>query len=157
MKTTIFNIKQDMSRRLFFCMLAFGFSFTPVLAQDDDTEEDEVETAIKQPTRKAVHVNYPTVSIKGVVTDMATGKPLAGIQLQALGNRRYTAMTEENGTFVIKVPNFTTSLYVHAPEFMSQQVAVVVAKVGHRSHACANLHPVLRIILCPRSDGTGQQ
>ena len=125
MKTTIFNIKQDMSRRLFFCMLAFGFSFTPVLAQDDDTEEEEVETAIKQPTRKAVHVNYPTMSIKGVVTDMATGKPLAGIQLQALGNRRYTAMTEENGTFVIKVPTFTTSLYVHAPEFMSQQVAVV--------------------------------
>jgi TonB-linked SusC/RagA family outer membrane protein len=33
-------------------------------------------------------------------------------------------MTEENGEFVIKVPTFATALYVHAPQYLSQQVAV---------------------------------
>ena len=125
MKCTIFNLWQTASRRLLFCTLAFGCSATPLLAQSEDEEEtDEVETAIKQPQRKAVTVNYPTVSLKGVVTDQATSKPLAGIQLQALGNIRYTAMTDEDGTFTIKVPTFATALYVYAPEYMSQQVAI---------------------------------
>ena len=123
MKSTIFRTLQDVSQRLFFCALAFGICVTPALAQDDDDEE-ETEAVIKQPKRKAATVNYPTMTLKGLVTDMATGKPLSGIQLQALGYKRYTAMTEEDGTFQIKVPTFTTALYVHASEFMSLQVPV---------------------------------
>ena len=125
MKSTIFNLWQTVSRRLLLCTLVFGFCATPALAQSDDDEEEEVETGIKQPTRKAQLVNYPTISIKGIVTDQATKKPLSGIQLQAVGNVRYTAMTEEDGTFTIKVPHFVTALYVHAPEYMSQQVAII--------------------------------
>ena len=126
MKSTIFNFKQETGRRLVFCTLAFGFFSLPVFAQSDDIEdEDEVETAIKQPVRKAEQKNYPVVAVTGMVTDLATGKPLAGIQLQALGQVRYTAMTEEDGTFTIKVPTFTTALYVHAPEYMPQQVGIV--------------------------------
>ncbi len=124
MKHIIVRLGQNVSERLIFCMLAFGFCLSPVFAQSED-EEEELETTVKKPVRKVPVVNYPTISIKGTVTDMATGKPLSGIQLQALGYRRYTAMTEEDGTFVIKVPTFITSLYVHAPEFMSQQVAIV--------------------------------
>ncbi|MBR1932870.1 MAG: SusC/RagA family TonB-linked outer membrane protein [Prevotella sp.] len=127
MKSTILNLWQDAGRRLVFCTLAFGFCTLPALAQSDDDDEDEVETAIKQPVRKAVQVNYPTVTLHGIVTDLATGKPLSGIQLQALGYVRYTAMTDEDGSFSIKVPDFATALYVHAPEYMSQQVAVNAA------------------------------
>ena len=126
MKSTIFNLWQTAGRRLLFCTLAFGFCSMPSLAQsEDDDEAEEVETAIKQPQRKAVQVSYPTVTLKGLVTDQATKKPLAGIQLQALGNIRYTAMTEEDGTFVIKVPVFATALYVFASDYMSQQVPIV--------------------------------
>ena len=126
MKSTIFNLWQTAGRRLLFCTLAFGFCSMPVLAQsEDDDEAEEVETAIKQPQRKAVQVSYPTVTLRGLVTDQATKKPLAGIQLQALGNIRYTAMTEEDGTFVIKVPVFATALYVFASDYMSQQVPIV--------------------------------
>ena len=125
MKSTIFNLLQNTSRRLVFCTLAFGFCVMPAMAQSDDEEEEEVETAIKQPQRKAVQAQYPTVTLKGVVTDQATKKPLAGIQLQALGYLRYTAMTDEDGTFTIKVPKFATALYVHAPQYLSQQVGFV--------------------------------
>ena len=124
MKKSIFSFRQNMSQRLLFCMLAFGFCVTPAIAQDDE-EEDEVETVIKKPTKKEKVVNYPTINLKGVITDQATGLPVSGVQLQALGYRRYTAMSEENGTFEIKVPTFITSLYVHAPEYMSQQVAII--------------------------------
>ena len=124
MKSTIFNIWQTAGRRLLFCTLAFGLSLAPVMAQSVD-EEEETETAIKQPKRKAVQANYPTVTLRGKVTDQATKKPLAGIQLQALGNIRYTAMTEEDGSFSIKVPVFATALYVYAPEYMAQQVPII--------------------------------
>ena len=124
MKSTIFNLAQTASRRLLLCTLALGLFTLPALAQSEDEEEEEVETAIKQPQRKAVQANYPTVTLTGIVTDQATGKPLSGIQLQALGYVRYTAMTDEDGTFTIAVPEFATALYVHAPEYASQQVAI---------------------------------
>ena len=123
MKRTIFNLMQNGVQRVAICTLVMGLS-TAVYAQTDD--EEETETAIKQPDRsKLKQVNYPTITLKGVVTDQATGKPLPGIQLRALGYDRYTAMTDEDGTFTIKVPTFSTSLYVHSPEYLPQQVAIV--------------------------------
>ena len=123
MKCTLFNILQSRSLRLALCTLAIGLSSAAAYAQSED---DEDEVVIKQPTRSQVkQPSYPTVNIHGIVTDQATGKPLAGIQLRALSNQRYTAMSDEDGTFTISVPLFTTSLYVHAPEYLSQQVAVI--------------------------------
>jgi len=124
MKSTIINLLQTASQRLLFCVLASCFCALPAAAQSEDDEEEEVETAVKQPVRKAVKDNYPLVTLHGVVTDQATGKPLAGIQLQALGYIRYTAMTEEDGSFKIRVPEFATALYVYASEYAPLQVAV---------------------------------
>ena len=102
------------------------FCPTTAFAQSEDDEEEEEETTIKQPSRSQLkQANYPTVTLKGIVTDQATGKSLSGIQLQALGYPRYTAMTDDDGSFAITVPVFATSLYVHAPEFLAQQVAIV--------------------------------
>ena len=126
MKTNIFNHWQTATRRMLFCTLALAFSATPITAQtEDDDEEEEIETAIKQPQRKQSQANYHTIKLRGIVTDQATAKPLSGIQLQALGYIRYTAMTEEDGTFEITVPDFCTALYVHSPEYLPQQVAVI--------------------------------
>ena len=125
MKSTIFNLWQTVSRRLLLCTLVFGFCALPAMAQSEDEDDEEDVEDIKQPVRKAVSDKYPVITLKGVVTDQATGQPLVGIQLQALGYIRYTAMTDENGIFTIKVPEFTTSLYVHSPGYLSQQVAIV--------------------------------
>ena len=68
--------------------------------------------------------DYPTKEVRGVCIDATTKAPLAGIMLRALDNNNYTAMTEDNGEFVIKVPVHTTALYVHSPQYISLQVAI---------------------------------
>ena len=125
MKRNIFNYMQNGMLRAVLCTMVMGLP-TIGFAQTDDDEEEVEETTIKQPDRSKIKKdNYPTVSFKGVVTDQSTGKPLAGVQLRALGYSRYTAMSDENGTFTIKVPTFATALYAFSDGYMSQQVAVV--------------------------------
>lgn len=115
---------QGSSLRLFLCAIALGCSF-PLMAQDDNTA-DETATAVKQPTRRrAVADKYPMMTLKGKVVDQTSKKPLAGVQMRTLGNHNYAAMTKADGTFSIKVPTFTTSLYVYSAGYMAQQVAVV--------------------------------
>jgi len=124
MKSTIITLMQKVGLRLPFCVLVMGLC-VPAMAQSDDEEEiDESELSIKQPKRQQTVSNYPLLTVKGRVTDLATGKPLAGVQLRALGHDRYTAMTEENGTFEVKVPDFITSLYVFSPEYLPLQVGI---------------------------------
>jgi len=95
MKRTIFNFLQTTVQRMAVCALVLGLPSVAFAQSEDEEFEEEEETAIKQPSRSQIQqVNYPTVTLKGVVTDQATGKPLSGIQLQALGMSRYTAMTE---------------------------------------------------------------
>ena len=125
MKRTRYHFLQKMGRRLLFCTMAATICTLPAMAQNEDEETMEVETAIKQPQRKVVADKFATVNLKGVVTEMGSNQPLPGVQLQALGFVRYSAMTEENGSFTIKVPEFATALYVKAPGYMPQQVAIV--------------------------------
>ena len=100
-------------------MLCMGM---PAFAQDDDVTTTR---AVSVPKKKPAKVpTYPTMEVKGVCEDAVTKKPLAGIMVNALNDKRYTAMTEENGEFVIKVPTFVTALYVHAPQYLSQQVGL---------------------------------
>ena len=125
MKRTRYHFLQKMGRRPLFCTMAATICTLPAMAQNEDEETMEVETAIKQPQRKVVADKFATVNLKGVVTEMGSNQPLPGVQLQALGFVRYSAMTEENGSFTIKVPEFATALYVKAPGYMPQQVAIV--------------------------------
>ena len=105
---------------LLFVILSLSFSST-VMAQDD---EEETIVARKLPVKKAP--SYPTFEVSGTCVDAATKAPLPGIMVQALGYENYTAMTGDDGTFIIKVPTAATSLYVHAPEYLSLQVSIPV-------------------------------
>lgn len=109
---------QGMRAVLCAMMLTAG---TAAFAQDD-AEGQAPEQAPKRVVRAVKQ--YPTVTLSGNVVDLGTKEPLAGVQIQALGNKTYTAMTDENGAFTIKVPKFVTALYVFSPEYMSQQVAI---------------------------------
>ena len=48
--------------------------------------------------------------VKGRVVDAATGEPAPGVQVQAYNNRLYSAMTDDNGEYTVKIPAWVTSL-----------------------------------------------
>lgn len=51
-----------------------------------------------------------TRTLHGKVLDAATGEPAIGVKVQAYNNSVYAAMTDENGEYAIKVPEFVSSL-----------------------------------------------
>ena len=51
-----------------------------------------------------------TVVVTGTVTNAAVGSAMAGVKVQAYNNSVYSAMTREDGSFSIKVPDYVTSL-----------------------------------------------
>lgn len=67
------------------------------------------------------------VELKGCVTDAATGEPAVGVRIQAYNNNRYAAMTDEQGEYTIRVPQFVTSLTFEAEGYNLVQQAISVA------------------------------
>ena len=121
MKYTFFDILQQQSLRLSLCCLAVGFC-TSAMAQD--VTEDDGSAGFNAPKRAAVKDKNHLISVSGVVFDNATKTPLAGARIQVLGNEKYTAMSNAEGKFTIKLPDFASALYVSAPRHMSQQVGI---------------------------------
>ncbi len=123
MKRKYINDIQKHGLRLSLCAISLGLCPTAFAQTENDGEE--VEMTIKKPThQREVKDNFATTMLHGVVVDQVSKKPLAGIQLKVLGYDRYSAMTGADGKFTIKVPEFATTLFVHSPSFMSQQVAI---------------------------------
>ena len=87
-----------------------------VAAQDEDTtEEDVIETLARKlmPKQK----QYATRTVQGRVVDASTGNPLAGAMVSAADIDGYSALTEDDGSYTLKVPVFSTSVYVNMPDF----------------------------------------
>ncbi len=122
MKKALYNIRKSFLRNAI-CVMVVGCA-VPVYAQDIEYDEEDNEEIFMTRPVKLTPEKYELVEVKGKIYDEVSKSPLAGIQLKMLGNDRYTAMSEEDGSFVIRVPVFATSLYVYAPEFLSQQVAI---------------------------------
>ena len=123
MKRKYINDIQKHGLRLSLCAISLGLC--PTAFAQSENEGDEVDMSIKKPTReRVVKDKFATTMLHGVVVDQVSKKPLAGIQLKVLGYDRYSAMTGADGKFTIKVPEFATTLFVHSPSFMSQQVAI---------------------------------
>ena len=117
MKNTFINILQRQGLRLSFCALAMCFC-TTMHAQN------ESEALSNTPQRRVMVDANNLISVSGVVIDDVTKSPIAGVRVQVLNDNRYTAMTNAQGQFTIKLPDFATALYVEAPRYMSQQVAI---------------------------------
>jgi len=96
-------------------------TFTLAISNNAMAQEEEQ----KKSTKKKVEMPaYPTMEVKGTVIDEATKQPLAGVQVNALQDKRYAAMSDENGNFTIKVPQFTTALYLYTTQYLPLQVAI---------------------------------
>ena len=148
MKSMIYNYIQRQSLRLSLCAIALT-ACSVAFAQDEDAEDEEF-TGLKAPKRTLVADNNPTFNVQGVVVDEATKRPLAGVRIQALNDKRYVAMTDDDGKFTIKVPTFTTSLYVQTPTYISQQVSIIAGKENQR----VSIHMLSDAFAAMYTDGT---
>ncbi|MDO5761963.1 MAG: TonB-dependent receptor plug domain-containing protein, partial [Bacteroidales bacterium] len=124
MKNNIIDILQRQSLRLSLCALAMTCCTVSSYAQDDMDDPDETTAGFKAPKRRVVADKNTLVTVSGTVVDDVTKQPVAGVRVQALGDVRYTSMTNAKGEFTLKLPDFATSLFVQAPRYMSQQVAI---------------------------------
>lgn len=106
-----------MKKELFFTLLS---TLAPVCTQ---AQEEAAEAPA--PVRAAVaKTAVPTHEVSGVVIDAATGQPAVGISVKAYGSNRYAAMTDENGEYTIKVPDWVTSLTFAAEGYSLVQQAI---------------------------------
>ena len=108
---------------LFGLSLLLAFPLT-VSAQEDDTEEEDVEVAsVRKITVKKK--NYETRMVKGIVLDAATKQPISGAIVKATEVEGYSVLTEDNGSYVLKVPVFTTSIVVTSPDYNPVKMGLV--------------------------------
>ncbi|MBN2765251.1 MAG: SusC/RagA family TonB-linked outer membrane protein [Paludibacteraceae bacterium] len=84
-------------------------STVPVFAQTTANEQKKVVIA--------------TDSVTGKVIDAVTKNPLAGARINTT-DPRFSAMTDENGNYSIKIPKFLNTLIVSAPGFDKKEVSV---------------------------------
>ena len=106
-------------------LLLSGLSIPSVYAQDEveSTEGEEEEVVVRKAPKKPEKV-YETRTVKGVVTDEATGEPMGGVRIQALGLARYSTLTEDDGSYTLDIPVFSDAVYAYAEGYNPVQCAV---------------------------------
>ena len=95
----------------------FMLSGTCVLSANTETGVSDQKSAASAPSKQKKSSKYELKEVSGFVYDAATKAPLAGVRVQALNNRYYTALTDDKGAYTIKVPEFVTALYVSIPDY----------------------------------------
>ena len=98
--------------------ILFGFSLLmafplSVVAQDDNDEEDEA-VQVKRVVRVQKH--YETRTIKGFVFDAATHEPISGAIVRSAEIDGYSVLTDDDGSYELKLPVFATAIYVSSPD-----------------------------------------
>ena len=63
------------------------------------------------------------ITVSGVAYDAATRAPLAGVRVVAHGNSKFSAMTNETGSYSLQVPSYVTLLDFEAPGYNRVQMA----------------------------------
>lgn len=93
-------------------------------AQYDDDEYVEDTTVVVRFSRKAVKKDEPTRTITGRVVSQEGHTPLAGVLVQSIAGTGYSALTEEDGTFSVKVPLYASALDVTIPGYNKVRVGL---------------------------------
>ena len=100
----------------------FCLCVTNVYAQDEIEEEEEV--VVKKTAKPKKEKTYEMKEVTGFVVDDATGEPMGGVRVQALGLEKYSTLTDEDGSYKLSIPVFSDAVYVYAEGYNPLQVAV---------------------------------
>lgn len=126
MKNIIFDTFMHKTLQTGLCFLLLScLSIPSVYAQDElestegEGEEEVVVRKAKKPEKK-----YEMKTVKGIITDDATGEPMGGVRIQAFGLERYSTLTEEDGSYTLDIPVFSDAIYVYAEGYNPLQCAV---------------------------------
>ena len=99
----------------------------PVMAQEEDEEmSEQMQVVYNKRAAEAAkeEKKYEMKSVQGIIKDNATGAPLSGAIVRALGNDKFSVLTDEDGSYEIKVPVFINTLYITAPDYQPIQLAI---------------------------------
>ena len=90
----------------------------------DDVEEEEIDTTAVQRVRKGIKKQEPTREISGRVVSQQDHAPLAGVLVQSIAGTGYSALTEEDGTFRLQVPLYSSAGEVTIPGYNKVRVGL---------------------------------
>ena len=107
------------------CLLVLsGLGMPAVTAQEVATDS----ATVRRIAKAKKEVNYEMKNITGRIVDDATGEPMGGVRIQALGLESYSTLTEEDGSYKLDIPTFSDVIYVYAEGYNPLQVVVKEGK-----------------------------
>ncbi len=109
-----------MKRLNIFCLSFLMVCPLGALAQTEDTQA-ESETVVKIHRTKK---QEETRTIKGRVVSQAKHEPLVGVLVQSIAGEGYSTLTEEDGSFELKVPLYSSAVTVTIPGYNMVRVGL---------------------------------
>lgn len=100
------------------------------------TAQEVGEAVAENAPRKTVNTqnSYETRTIKGQVLDAATGSPVSGVIVKAQGLNRYSALTDDEGNYTLKVPVFISSVSFTSPDYSLLTIGLTDAEVQQTAY-----------------------
>ncbi len=102
------------------CLMVLAGMGMPTVSAQEATDSATVRRIAK--TKKTV--NYEMKNVTGRIVDDATGEPMGGVRIQALGLESFSTLTEEDGSYKLDIPTFSDVIYVYAEGYNPLQVVV---------------------------------
>ncbi|NDW17751.1 SusC/RagA family TonB-linked outer membrane protein [Dysgonomonas sp. 216] len=98
--------------------VALSFCVFQALAQDNNGNQETSNSADSVSLSAEVVEQVDLRAIKGRILDVGTKMPILGARVQTQ-DMQYSAMTKEDGTFTIQVPDYTNRLQISALDYLS--------------------------------------
>ncbi len=109
-----------MKRYRFYCLALLMAGTLGGYAQEEAATDTVTAARPASPIKK----NVKTRPVSGRVFAVTSGTPLGGALVSVSGYDGYSALTEEDGTYKLDVPEFATALTVTAPDYNSVRVGI---------------------------------